>query len=342
MIARALLVGSALVALAATVALALAVFPVAIGGYAWAILMALAALAFTARRSVRALDGLADAVGKLSAAATDGAASSTATLDALSALAERLDALDGAVAAIDPGPGWSPERWKQVGVRIGPGKAAIDEAGRRLVAKDTSALLALHSLVGVRAEPVSTTGYVAAPETLLGLVATIDEVEDGGVIVEAGSGLSTMWLALAIEKSGKKISVIALEHEPEYAEATRRAIGRQGIATRVEVRDAPLEPVTVDGVEYLWYQRESWADLARIDVVFVDGPPNSTGPSARYPAYPLLADALVDGAIVVLDDTDRKAERAAVKEWTQRSGRGTLSLERELDRATLLRYRLTS
>ncbi len=51
------------------------------------------------------------------------------------------------------------------------------------------------------------------------------------------------------------------------------------------------------------------------DVLFIDGPPNTTGLLARYPALPMLMDRLSPGAVIVLDDAARMMEQAAIRRW---------------------------
>ena len=68
------------------------------------------------------------------------------------------------------------------------------------------------------------------------------------------------------------------------------------------MRDAPLESFSLDGETYSWYARRAWEDLTGIDLLFVDGPPATTGHQARYPALPLLSGSLSPAATVVLDD----------------------------------------
>lgn len=241
------------------------------------------------------------------------------------------------ISAINPGPAWSQTRWNSLEQRLGTGKTSIAQSTRGLVARDSNALLALHELIKVRGETLATTSYSATPETLLALVSLVATLPEGAVIVEAGSGLSTVWLGLAIAQSGRSISLVALEHDEHYAKATRDALVRQGIREGVEVRYAPLG--SVDGGQH-WYATEAFKDLTRVDLLFIDGPPESTGTDARYPAVPNLVHALVDGAVVILDDTDRDSERATLDSWVSRDhDRGSLTIERELDRATLLRYR---
>jgi len=136
------------------------------------------------------------------------------------------------------------------------------------------------------------------------------------LIVECGSGLSTLLLAYAAEQVGGK--VVALEHLAQYAEETRSSIRRHGLEKFAEVREAALERNVIEGQAFDWYAKSAWSDLKGISLLMVDGPPMATGELARYPAIPLLAPALTESALVVIDDTHRRDERAIVERWQQK------------------------
>jgi len=144
-------------------------------------------------------------------------------------------------------------------------------------------------------------GWAASPDLLLVL---IDQVVTGrpSLILECGSGASTLWMALAMRRFGIDGRVVALDHDPVFADKTRDFLVRHGVGDLAEVRDAPLEEFDLGGETYAWYARAAWEDLTGIDLVFVDGPPAATGHQARYPALPLLREALSPAAVVVLDD----------------------------------------
>jgi predicted O-methyltransferase YrrM len=108
---------------------------------------------------------------------------------------------------------------------------------------------------------------------------------------------------------------VALEHDPEYAEATRRELERHGLTAWVDVRTAPLRRVAVGEREYDWYDVSCVSDLHDIDVVFVDGPPAATGRVARYPAMPLLRDRCTSDAVLILDDAARPEEKEILEMW---------------------------
>jgi predicted O-methyltransferase YrrM len=146
-----------------------------------------------------------------------------------------------------------------------------------------------------------TRGWAASPDLLLVLVDQLI-ARRPALVVECGSGASTLWLALALRRFGIGGRIVALDHDPVYAAITRTFLARHGVSDVAEVRDAPLEELRLAGGTYSWYTRRAWKDLTGIDLLFVDGPPAATGAKARYPALPLLREALNPAATVVLDD----------------------------------------
>jgi predicted O-methyltransferase YrrM len=158
-------------------------------------------------------------------------------------------------------------------------------------------------------------------------------------ILECGSGSSTIWFATALERRGGEGHVTALETSAEYAERTRRELERLGLAHRATVVDAPLVPTALSGrADQRWFDLTGLPELPPVDLLFVDGPIGGTGHEARYPAFPLLADRLAPGAVVVLDDTGRPDEARIVKHWSaeEHAGRRLRQIER-LDRSVAFR-----
>jgi predicted O-methyltransferase YrrM len=213
-----------------------------------------------------------------------------------------------------------------------PGRAELDEAilrgtldtTRRLKAamdkeiKQTfhqlEALQNLSAVLPVKDVLPATRGWAASPDLLLVLV---DLVVTGrpSLVVECGSGASTLWLALAMRRFGIDGKIIALDHDPDFANNTRDFLARHDVLDLAEVRDAPLESFSLDGEAYPWYARRAWQDLTGIDLLFVDGPPADTGHQARYPALPLLRGSLSPAATVVADDLVVPDMQKAVRLW---------------------------
>lgn len=132
-------------------------------------------------------------------------------------------------------------------------------------------------------------------------------------IVECGSGSTTVILAYALRANGSGI-VTALEHQEEFAEATRRLLAERGLSDWARVVHAPLTDVKIGAEEFTWYEPGRIPD-GPIDLCFVDGPPQTVGDAARYPAVPLMRDRLAADAAIVLDDAHRSDERAVGERW---------------------------
>jgi len=185
--------------------------------------------------------------------------------------------------------------------RVGPGiekeiKKEIRQTFRQLEAlQNLSAVLPANDVLP------ATRGWAASPDLLVVLVDLVI-TERPSLVVECGSGASTLWLALAMRRSGIDGRIIALDHDPVFGGKTRDFLARHDVRDLAEVRDAPLESFSLDGETYSWYARRAWEDLTGIDLLFVDGPPATTGHQARYPALPLLSGSLSPVATAVLDD----------------------------------------
>jgi len=147
----------------------------------------------------------------------------------------------------------------------------------------------------------ATRGWAASPD-LLAVLVDLVITERPSLVVECGSGASTLWLALTMRRFEIDGRIIALDHDPVFGGKTRDFLARHDVRDLAEVRDAPLESFSLDGETYSWYARRAWQDLTGMDLLFVDGPPATTGHQARYPALPLLSGSLSPAATAVLDD----------------------------------------
>jgi predicted O-methyltransferase YrrM len=167
--------------------------------------------------------------------------------------------------------------------------------------RQTEALQNLSAVLPVTDVLPATRGWAASPDLLVVLVDLVIS-QRPSLVVECGSGASTLWLALAIRRFGIEGRVVALDHDPTFGGKTRDLLARHDVGDLAEVRDAPLESFSLAGETYSWYARRAWEDLKGIELLFVDGPPATTGHQARYPALPLLASSLSPAATAVLDD----------------------------------------
>lgn len=141
------------------------------------------------------------------------------------------------------------------------------------------------------------------------------------LVIECGSGSSTLLLASCLQKLGGSRQVISLDHEPKYANITRGLLKQYALEDRVEVITAPLMQWQLDGQEFPWYGLDlDVLPNQKIDMLIVDGPPGYDDPTARYPAVPVLRQHLSDECLIVLDDGDRAGEREAAHRWAETLG----------------------
>ena len=155
--------------------------------------------------------------------------------------------------------------------------------------------------------------WAVSPDLALHLVRHVRQHRPE-LVVETGSGSSTVLIALALERIGAG-HVVALEHDATYLVATNALLQEHGVADRATVHHCPLVEQTVEGRTTPWYDVSAVALGRAIDLLLVDGPPEATGPEARFPVLALLRDHLRDGATVVLDDADRTDETSIIAKW---------------------------
>lgn len=198
------------------------------------------------------------------------------------------------------------------------------------------ALFHLFATLNFRAPLPALTGWSVSPQLACTLIDLVREREPN-VIVEFGSGTSTLLLGYAVEKQGRG-QVMALDHLQTYASRTRELVDRHALSNWVDVWHAPLVDVELDGERWPWYDLEAVEAESGIDMVFVDGPPHEIRSRARYPALPTLIDRMSEEAVIVLDDAYRADESSIAEAWSrefpgfdleiQRSPYGTAVLRR--------------
>lgn len=178
---------------------------------------------------------------------------------------------------------------------------------------NVEARLALDRLFGSDAVLPPMRGSVVSPDAAWWLYRFVLEHRPE-IVVEFGSGVSTLVLAHAMERCGNG-RVHSLDHEDAFARRTRALLETHGLAHRATVVHAPLIEHDVDGRRPRFYDTASLDDLPRIDAAFVDGPPRTVDPEVRHAALPLIWERLPPGGVVALDDADRPGERRIVERW---------------------------
>lgn len=145
--------------------------------------------------------------------------------------------------------------------------------------------------------------WSAKPEMLAALVELARDAD--GDVIECGSGLTTLILAVLGEKHGFK--VVSLEHDRDFAAATTNRLRDFGL--EAEVKWAPIK----DFGGYQWYDASLSGEYA---LAVCDGPPRAS--VGRYGAVPALRDSLSDGALIIADDAE--TEHDILDRWSEEFG----------------------
>lgn len=168
---------------------------------------------------------------------------------------------------------------------------ALTHAIDKLRAGDRSA-----ELVKEMVEDWNNDLWSAGHELLLTLirVASDKKMEGGGIVIECGSGLSTIAMAAA----NPKLKVHCIEHEPVWADKLLRAKKRLGL-DNITCHFAPIDPTTN------WYS-DTPAPWSRADMVVIDGPQRQY--NSRAMAYEKIDAANAKPRVIIVDDANTEKE----------------------------------
>ncbi len=142
--------------------------------------------------------------------------------------------------------------------------------------------------------------------------------KEAPVIVETGSGVSTILIAYLLKKYAPKALFISLDHDIEYMRKSRHALELHGLKSGVHLLYAPLQKYLLGEEVWLWYKTAQLFELLqqkRIDMLSIDGPPMDTQALARYPVLPIVREKLANDWVLVLDDAARTQEQAIIQRW---------------------------
>jgi predicted O-methyltransferase YrrM len=159
----------------------------------------------------------------------------------------------------------------------------------------------LISLMKFNAPLPPTRSWAASPDLLLTLMDLVRKNRPK-LVVELGSGISTLIMAKA---SQGQIKIVSIDHSEEFAQKTREMLKEHGVKN-VEIRVAPLKK-HASGSD--WYDLTFLKNLKNIDLLVIDGPPGSKNPKARQPALKEFEAKLSPKAVIVIDDVNRDGER---------------------------------
>lgn len=164
------------------------------------------------------------------------------------------------------------------------------------------------------------------------LLINLVEQNNYDAVIEFGSGTSTLILAKALERVGKRQNatpapLLSFDHLDEFGEKTEKLLKQAGLSQYAKVVVAPLAPWSDDTGDYAYYScnqalQEFKAHLPERPLrilVMVDGPPAATGKHARYPALPKILNVFDANNVVhfLLDDYLRSEEQEIAALWLE-------------------------
>jgi hypothetical protein len=160
-------------------------------------------------------------------------------------------------------------------------------------------------------------GWTLAPDALR-FVTRVVEVLRPRHILELGSGLSTRLLSRAGAKLSPKAVVSSVDHDPQFNWESSKVTEAGG--AKVAFHLAPLVVREFGGKLLGAYliQPAKLATKRPADLIVIDGPPVNLG--GREGTLYQIMDFARPGTVVLLDDSKRPEERAALKAWQDNLG----------------------
>ena len=187
-------------------------------------------------------------------------------------------------------------------------KLMVDNKKSSMTAyRQTQALIQLTQLLDFKSPIPPTRSWAASPDLLLTITEIVRKYRPG-LVVELGSGVSTLVAA----KAGAR-KVVSIDNSDEFGGKTISLLKDHKVRG-VDVRIAPLQPYA-NG--FTWYDTSMIKDLKKIDLLIVDGPPGSKNPEARYPALAEFKDKLSSKAVIIIDDVHREGERKLAEDFAK-------------------------
>jgi len=127
-----------------------------------------------------------------------------------------------------------------------------------------------------------------------------------GVIVECGSGLSTLMMGVIAKK--RNMQMYSFEHFPFWAQRVQKEIDRCNLSQNTLY----VTPLKSYG-SFDWYDTGN-VDISNIGLCICDAPPGDTR-GGRRGFLPLFLNKMLPNAVILIDDTSRMDEQNMIREW---------------------------
>lgn len=139
--------------------------------------------------------------------------------------------------------------------------------------------------------------------------------EQPELVVECGSGSSTVWMALVARRCGIRTRIVSLESDDNQRDQTIALAQSQGVSDLVDVRKAPSTEVGVGDRLQPWCDPKTTDDLHDIGLFVVGRPRDTANSQERYSELTVLLGRMAADAIVVFNDADRLDEQGVLSTW---------------------------
>lgn len=133
-------------------------------------------------------------------------------------------------------------------------------------------------------------------------------VKSNGDVLECGSGLSTLLLAVTAGRQGHRVHTF--EHDSSVHGKLLQLVERYQLEN-VTVHHAPIRSYG----SFDWYEIPAGCDSDDFQLVICDGPARHLTDSGRYGLFPVMRERLHPHCRVIMDDSNRSLERHVIGRW---------------------------
>jgi predicted O-methyltransferase YrrM len=177
------------------------------------------------------------------------------------------------------------------------------------------ATIQLESIYGFNHPLPPSRSWAVSPDLI---VEILNQIRDNQpkLIVELGSGLSTVWIARMLEREGCG-KLVSIDHDAKFAQKTSEQLAIHKLGAHVDLRVGALEKQAWGDETQNWYPKSLLDGIEKIDLLLVDGPPKNDSGTYRWPAMWELESRMNSRAVIILDDVIRQEEADLAKAWAE-------------------------
>jgi predicted O-methyltransferase YrrM len=181
--------------------------------------------------------------------------------------------------------------------------------------RQLEALTSITTILPLRMPLPPMRGWAISPDFGVLLISEI-LTKKPRLVLELGSGISTLLIAYCLEKAGHGRAV-SFDHDMNFCEKSRLTLSAHRLGNIAEVVHAPLKEVRLNERNWDWYDTTRIDPDIIIDLLVIDGPPGQIQDISRYPALPLLHEYFSGEIVILLDDAARTDEKTIVEMWVR-------------------------